>query len=276
MGGPAIALANPGAAPGEQFTFKLSMGPIVGGRARMSIGSVKYAGKSGNMLSVRAQAEGAPWVQLVAKMQDDYSLVVDPQSLLPLEVIEIEHGGNERRIQVTITSRNVEIDLQMHKTKQHLKRVMPTEVHDPLSAYFAIRALALNEGERITLDILDGNSLWRSTVVVSHIKKLMLDENGPNPRAVPAILLSGTSTRIDDTGKPMPVPPRKARIWLSEDSLRTLLRLEADTKLGLAALELTSYEATASARKKIGSGTLAKVPGVTVMSSDQLPHWDRP
>src|SRR5205814_2151588 len=130
---------------------------------------------------------------------------------------------------------------------------------DPLSAYFALRTLELKSGDKLTLDILDGTALWRSTVVISR-GKVHLDEEGPNRRTLPAILIEGTSVRIDDAGQPTKVPPRKVKVWFSDDPLRLLLRMEADTAIGTASLELTGYQQGRLA----ASAPAPKLPGITV------------
>jgi hypothetical protein len=70
--------------------------------------------------------------------------------------------------------------------------------------------------------------------------KVRLDGDGA---ARPAIRIDGVARRIEDDGRPRAGQgPRNLTVWLSDDTDRVLLRMEADTDLGRCALELTSYK----------------------------------
>src|SRR3954451_22971955 len=92
----AVAAAHPGARPGEAFTFKFSLGPVDGGRARMSIGR-PVARRGRRLIAVHGQAETTAFVKLLARMDDDYKLVFDAGNLLPVTVAETERGVREWR-----------------------------------------------------------------------------------------------------------------------------------------------------------------------------------
>ena len=128
--------------------------------------------------------------------------------------------------------------------KQHKGRhLLPRITRDPLSGFFALRALPLDDGNRLDLDILDGNALWRVALTVHRGDKVRLA--GATGGAAPPIRIDGVARRIsEDGGRPRaraPEGPRAMTIWMSDDADRVLLRLEADTDLGRCALELTSY-----------------------------------
>jgi Protein of unknown function (DUF3108) len=252
------AAAHPGARPGEAFTFKFSLGPVEGGRARMSVGRPVAQGQK-RVLAVHGEAETTAFIKLLAKVSDDYQLVVDMASLLPLSVNEQERGVRERHVLVTMDGRNVEMDVSSPTRNVKGKRVLPMVARDPLSGFFALRALPLTDGQQIGLDVLDGSALWRVKLDVKRGQKVKvhLGSDGEGP-ARAAIRIDGVATRIDDAGKPRPVPPRKLTIYLGDDRDRPLLRLEADTDLGRCALELTSYLPPA----RVGSDKAPELPGV--------------
>ncbi|HEY2745622.1 MAG TPA: DUF3108 domain-containing protein [Polyangia bacterium] len=230
---------HPGARPGEAFTFKFSLGPIEGGRARMSIGR-PVARHGRHVLAVHGEAETTAFIKLLAKVNDDYQLVVDTGNLLPVSVAEVERGLRERRISVSnLDGRTADVDYwspeKQHKGRHFLSRI----ARDPLSNYFVLRALPLDDGQHIDLDVLDGQALWRVALDVHRGEKVRL-ERDPSSRA--AIRIDGVARRIEDNGRPRAgIGPRKMTIWLSDDDNRVLLRMEADTDLGRCALELTSY-----------------------------------
>lgn len=235
----APALANPGARPGEAFTFKFSLGPVEGGRARMSVG--KPVAKNGRrLIAVHGEAETNPVISLLAKMQDDYKLVYDTATLLPLSVAETESGVRQRRILTRIDGRTADVDYWAPNKQLRGRRILARIARDPLSSFFALRAMPLDDGQRFELDVLDGPALWRVEAVAHRNQSVHLDENTPPRRA---IRVDAVAHRIDDAGRPRHDRggPRHVTVWLSDDAARVLLRLEADTDLGRCALQLTSY-----------------------------------
>jgi hypothetical protein len=233
------AAAHPGARPGEAFTFKFSLGPIEGGRARMSIGPV-VARRGRRVVAVHGQAETTAFIKLLARMDDDYTLVVDTGNLLPVSVAETERGVRQRRISTAhLDGRTADVDFWSPEKQRKARHVMSRIARDPLSGFFALRALPLDDHSRIDLDILDGNALWRVALTVHRGAEVRL---GEDRAARAAIRIDGVAHRIDDAGRPRPAGgARTLTMWLGDDADRALLRLEADTDLGRCALELTSY-----------------------------------
>ena len=63
----------------------------------MSIGrAVSQRGR--RVIAVHGQAETTAFVKLLARLDDDYKLVFDTSTLLPISVAETESGVRERRI----------------------------------------------------------------------------------------------------------------------------------------------------------------------------------
>jgi hypothetical protein len=251
--------AHPGARPGEAFTFKFSVGPIEGGRARMSIGK-PTAERGRRVIWAHGQAETTAFIKLLARVEDDYTVAVDTGSLLPLRVRETERGMRERKISAVLDGRNAEVDYWSPERQHKGKRMLPRIVRDPLSGFFALRAMALENGQKIGLDVLDGAALWRAALTVKRGEKLRVDSDPAGSPARAAIRIDGVATRIDDAGRPRGTAPRSMIIFLSDDADRVLLRLEADTELGRAALELTSYQPAA----RVTQERTPTLPGIEI------------
>src|SRR3954470_241002 len=84
--GEALEKRSTGMRPGEAATFKFSVGPVESGRARMAVSKpLKKDGRT--VVTVHGQAETAPWLQLLVRLNDDYQLVLDAGSLLPVSVL---------------------------------------------------------------------------------------------------------------------------------------------------------------------------------------------
>jgi hypothetical protein len=250
---------HPGARPGEAFTFKFSVGPIEGGRARMAVGK-PFSQKGKRMLWVHGQAETTAFVKLLAKLDDEYKLSIDTDKLLPLNVMETEKGLRQRRITSSFDGRVAEIDFWAPEKQQKGRRVLPRIPRDPLTGLFALRAMPLPDAQKIDLDVLDGAALWRCLLTVKRGEKLRLasDKEGAPPHD--AIRIDGVTQRIDDFGRPLvKLPKRNITIWLTDDDDRVLLRLEADTDFGRCALELTGY---APAPKVASEQPAPSLPGI--------------
>lgn len=230
------------------------------------------------VIAARGEAETSPWLSAMVHLKDDYQVVFDPHTLLPLKVLSIERGIRERTISTTIDGRTVYIEFTGPKltTKSHLE--MPELVRDPLSALFALRAAPLHDGDRLTLDILDGMHLWRASLRVRRgetITRSEIDhfdpqsagaeegrgaESKPRPTVkVRAIRVDGDTVRINDKSEPVGVPNRHITVWLSDDRDRVLLRIEAETDIGHALLELTGYVAPHRAAERH-----PELPGLTI------------
>jgi hypothetical protein len=224
----------------------------------MSVGRpVTQDGK--RVLAVHGEAETTAFIKLLAKVSDDYRLVVDMANLLPLSVNEQERGVRERRVTSTMDGRRVDVAVWSPQKEVKARRTLPLVARDPLSGFFALRALPLSDGQQIGLDVLDGSALWRVKLDVKRGSTIRLGSDGERP-ARAAIRIDGVATRIDDAGRPRPAPPRKLTIYLGDDRDRPLLRLEADTDLGRCALELTSY--LPPARAPLAGDKTPELPGV--------------
>ena len=225
----------------------------------MSVGKpVSERGR--RVIAVHGEAETNAVISLLARMKDDYKLVFDTATLLPLSVSETERGVRQRRIVTRMSGRTADVEYWAPDKQLKGRRILPRIGRDPLSGLFALRAMALNDGEKIDLDILDGNALWRVDAVAHHGARVRLEGDAPGTPSHQAIRIDGVARRIDDVGRPRPnYAPRHMTLWLSDDAFRVLLRMEADTDFGRCALELTSY---IPARVAAGDERPPALPGI--------------
>jgi hypothetical protein len=255
-------LAAPGVVPGEAFTFRFTVGPIEGARARMSVGLP--ATKDGRTLvAVQGEAETLSIAKLLAPISASYVLTLDTATLLPKDVTSVERGLHDVTYTHHYTGKELQLDLVAKAKEHHGKHVLSRETRDPISSYFALRAMDLVPEKTLTLDVLDGAVLWRAHLRVVGSEDLQMSDDTEHPHPpVRAIHLEGKLEHIDWSGRPLGRAPRTVSVFLSDDDKRLLYRCSFDSELGRAKLDLTSYIPPPRS-KKLPAGSLP-LPGITI------------
>lgn len=229
---------------GEAFIYKFSVGAIEAGQARMSVG-IPERHEGTPLVAIQADAHSLPWVGLFVRLDDTYQVVLEVERLLPRRVVSQETGVRVRTVRAELEGQRVKVRFTTPQQDQQYQRVLPGLARDPVTALFALRAAPLAEGDRIVQLMLDGVALYQVSCTVVAREELRLgseqDTTAPRPRAIRAIHIEAVAQRIDDLGRPTSQPPRRFRIWLSDDERRIPCRLTGDTDLGEGRLELTSY-----------------------------------
>jgi hypothetical protein len=254
-----------GIRPGEAFLYTLSVGQIVGARARMSVG-IPVTKDGHALVAVQGEAETTELVRLLAPVTASYVLTLDLGTMLPREVLSREKGLRDRSFHSFLSGTTLDQELTSTLRNAKTKRALTREIRDPLSAYFALRAQELLPGTEIDFDVLDGSAVWRTHLKVIGPEEIRLDEGMENAKPSPpykSIHIEGTLFRIDDQGHPITrVAKRAVSCWLSDDRDRVLLNARFDTDLGKATLRLTSYIPSKQASRFEGKLAATSLPGL--------------
>ena len=239
---PAVGHAAPppyGFLAGEGFSFSFSVGAIQAGRARISVGA-PGVNKGVNLAAVHGDAQSAPWLSLLAKLEVDYKTLVDIDALANRSVNAVEKGLRERKMDLVLepagAASNVRFDIVRPKDEHHLTRTIPGEPVDPIAALFRMRAAPLRDGDKMEFLGFDGPSFYRCQVRVAGHESI---ESAGEKTA--AIRLELVARRVDDQGRDVGHAPRYATIWLSDDEKRIPYRVAGDTDFGRCELELVGY-----------------------------------
>ncbi|MCS6915159.1 MAG: DUF3108 domain-containing protein [Myxococcales bacterium] len=239
-----VALLGPGAREatgrptrrGEAFTFRLRLGPIESGRARLAI-APPVPGPQGRQIHIVGEAEAVGLARVLTGLHDDYRLVLDADTLALRRLSLIEQGLRERTVTAEFHGPEADIQVQRPGDQRRITSRLPAPVRDPVAAFLVLRAARLADGDRLDLLVLDGTVLYEGHVEV--VGRELLHAGGSQ---WPAIRLRCWGRRLQADGRPTDRPPREATLWLSDDRLRLPLRLQGETDLGLAQVELTSHE----------------------------------
>lgn len=223
---------------GEAFTFSLKLGSIEGGRARLAIAPPLSRGGE-RMIHVIGEAEAVGLARVVTGLHDDYRLVLDADTLLPRRIEIVETGLRSRKVIVEMMGTRLSLDVTKADSQQRLQKVLPAEPRDPVAALLVMRAQPLRDGDRLEFLVLDGAALYQGWVEVAGREPL---RTALGTRR--AIRLHCRGRRVSPEGVVVADRPvREATLWLSDDALRVPLRMQGETDLGLAQVELTSHEA---------------------------------
>ena len=96
------------------------------------------------LVAVHGQAETTAFIKMLARMDDDYKLVFDTGNLLPVSVAETERGVRQRRIGMRTSSRASPRSTSGRPKSSARAPPRPRIARDPLSGFFALRALPLD------------------------------------------------------------------------------------------------------------------------------------
>lgn len=233
------AALPPAARPrqGEAFTFEIMFsGMVEAGRARLAV-APPSASPAGPQIHILGEVEATGFAKAVTGLHDDYRLVLDATTWLPRSLTLVESGQSSRTVVVQINDRQVNLSSKDPNGEKRWSGILPSPPIDPIAVLLLLRTARLNDGDKLTLVVIDASVFYLSTIEVAGRE----DTTGAfGTRRAIKLICSGQ--RIDENGQKLARPLRSATIWVSDDALRLPLRIEGDTELGKAEFALTSYE----------------------------------
>jgi hypothetical protein len=219
-------------AAGETLTYDVSWSSYVtAGTATLRV-EAKRA--SYNSVAYYIVAEGRP-TPLVSKLYALYYKVdtlLDAFTLRPQRASVYSEEGKRHRMKTTMfdqEKKRAEYQVQTQTTVSKTVPISPA-ARDPLSAVYALRAIPLRAGEKITMPICDNGTSY----------KVLIAAGGDEP------ITTGTGTmqaqKLTLTPQGGDVGARALLLWLSADAARIPVKMTAQ-------LEIGAFELTLSSRK---------------------------
>jgi len=218
--------------PGETLTYDVSWSNfLTAGTATVSVVEKK---PSFGSVAYYITAEGRP-TPLLSRLYSLYykiDTLVDVYTLLPQRGSAYSEENGRRRMKVTRfnqAARTADYEVQT-ATVSRRGMSLPAFTQDALSALFVLRALGLKQGEKMTIPVADGGTIYRAAISVGA------------PEAVTTGVGSMTALRItptitDERGR---LVGRNLAIWVSTDARRLPVKLRADLTVGSFNLVLKS------------------------------------
>lgn len=178
-----------------------------------------------------AEGQPSPLLSALYTLYYKADTLLDVYTLLPQRGSLFSLEGRRRRLRATRFDQIRHTADYEVTTATVVRRSlpMPPDVQDPLSAIYAIRCLALGAGLSATMAVADGDTVYRVRIAVA----------GREPVAAPGGSLSAwkiVPSVLDGSGGD--AVPRTFTLWVSDDSRRLPLRLEAEMPVGRFILTL--------------------------------------
>lgn len=225
---------------GEAFTFAVKLlGSVDAGRARLAV-SPAQPSPTGPIIRVVGESEALGMAKALTGWRQAYSVILDATTLLPRRIEQVDTGRIPRTATFAVSGRSFEMTVKKPSGEWHAKGELHSELLDPMSVLLLLRGVKLAEGDRLSLVVSGGTAVYRGVLSV-HGREQLTTVAGPRR----TIHLSGRGERINERDQVIDQSPWTGELWLSDDSSRLPLRIQAETILGMAEFTLTSYEAGA-------------------------------
>ena len=206
---------------GEELVFKVSWLGITVGTATMKI-EAHTTDTGVNQWRLISRARSHPFFDTFYKVDDHIESLFDPHTRLPSYFFTRQHEGKRQR----------QYEMRFDQPQRHvtyLKRNKPpvvfetkTEVQDPLSILYAVRALPLEVGKTVIIPLFNKGNTWLTEVKVLKREQLKLSIGHINTIKV--------QPRLRESG----IFHHKGKIfvWLTDDQQRIPVQLKSTIKIG--------------------------------------------
>jgi hypothetical protein len=243
-----LAVDSPLLVPGEQMTWELSLGGILGGEAMMAVGTPgEVDGR--RIVILRSRIESAGLVAVLKQVRDEVTTWIDPDTGLPVYLhADVTFGERAAIIESNFSSDGFQLSYARKGGRAYLMRQkLPAgeSAHDAHSVLGALRAWEPGRGARAYFYILSGRHLWRNTMQFAGREAVKTGLGRMAALRFDAVAQRVTSNLAIDPHK----KPRQYSVWLSDDQRRLPVLVLARTEYGDVKVELTDYRAPDSISK---------------------------
>ncbi len=179
-------------------------------------------------------------VRTLWKLDVHYRALADAATLRPIRMHQVDEMRNKTVItDVIFKSDRVErvrTDNKSNKTAKPKTFSFPGGIFDMHSALLYLRSQPLHDGDVYRLVVYPATSPYLATLTVSNHSSIKIETG-----AYPAIKFDVQLSKIGKKGELEPHKKfRRASVWVSDDSDRLLLRIEASIFVGTVFAEMRS------------------------------------
>jgi hypothetical protein len=226
---------------GETLTYDISWSSFMtAGTATVSVRE-KRSSYGSTAYYIVAEGRPTPFVSRLYPVYYKADTLMDVYSLLSQRGSIYSDEAGDKRTQTTLFDQNARTAKYEVQTRTFVRKNMrvPSKTQDPLAAVYALRALPLKEGARLSMPIADDGEVLNLELAVG------------DREAVQTGLGSVTGWRIvptiyDSTGQRE--TKRDLALWISADDRRLPLKMQAALPVGTFDFTLRSAQATSASQ----------------------------
>jgi hypothetical protein len=218
-------------APGESLDYDVSWSSLTAGTAtvtvrekRSSFGSTAY--------HVVAEGRSTSWVARLYPLYYKAETLLDVFTVLSQRWSLYTEEGRRRRTTALRFDRMSQLGHFEVTTATVVRKQLklPNGVQDPLAALFALRTLALRAGLAVTIPVANGDELYDVRITVGKREAIVTPLGERQAwRVTPVVHDPNGTSEV-----------RGLAVWISDDSARLPLRIEAEMPVGQVVITLRS------------------------------------
>jgi len=217
-------------------------------------------GRLGDRLQLEGTGQTIGLVRALWKMDVYHRAVADADSLLPISLHQVEEL-RRKTLTTNLTFKpglveRMRIDTSSEKPPTTKVFRFPAALFDMHSALLTVRSQTLKDGDRYRLVVYPATNAYLTTLTVLDHAKVT------TPAGVfPAIKLDLHLKKVGKKGELEPHKKfRRATVWVSDDSDRLLLRIEASVFIGTVFAELQSIRFPGGKRRESAPNDQGSTP----------------
>jgi hypothetical protein len=216
-----IAYADPFTIP-EKFVYDLTWTGIKAGTASLELIN------DGDKLKIISTAQSAKWVSVFYTVDDrvESTLFKNPADSFPWQPekyrIRIREGRHRRDKEVVFDRKTNKATFKDYINNEKKDFDLPVTVFDPISSFYYLRTLKLEEGKSVYVTVFDSKKVWNVEVQVLRKEIISLPIGTFNTIVVKPLMKSeGIFYRKGAT-----------LIWLTDDIKHIPVKLQAKVAVG--------------------------------------------
>lgn len=217
--------------PGEVLDFDIGWSSyLTAGTATVTVVEKK---PSFNSVAYYVVAEGQP-TPLLSKLYTLYykaDTLVDAYSLLPQRGSLYVKEGRRQRMKTTTFNQPAKTAKYEVKTATQVERTLslPAYTQDALSALYVLRSIPMKPGEKFNMPVTDAGDIYKVQMQIGGVEPVKTGLGTINGMKVVPVVTMAKGT-----------PPRGLALWLSDDTRRLPLKIEAQLAVGRFTVTLRS------------------------------------
>lgn len=217
-------------AVGETLTYDVSWSSYLTAGTVVTTVEAKTSSMGSTAYSIVAEGRTTPLLQRLYALYYKLDTLLDSDTLLPQRASTYSEEGSRHRLRTTTFDRRAGKAHYKIQTATVVEEdvVISPATQDALSAIYALRAMPLNAGRRVTMPVTDGGTTYT----------VRFDVGAPEGVHAPAGNVSAwkiAASLIDANGRPV---WRNMAIWIADTDRRWPVKLQADLAFGSFTLTL--------------------------------------